>query len=428
MSVIAKIQAREILDSRGNPTIEVDVYTDSGHIGRASVPSGASTGAHEAVELRDGDKKRYGGKGVLKAVANVNGALNDELLGAYVGDQALIDRVMISLDGTPNKANLGANAILGVSLAVAKVAASEAGLPLYRYVGGTNACTLPVPMMNILNGGAHADNKVDVQEFMVMPVGASTFAEGLRMGAEIFHALKGVLKAKKLSTNVGDEGGFAPDLKSNEDALKLVVQAIEKAGYKPGDDIMIAIDAASTEFYDAKKQRYVLESTGDSLTADDMIAMWKDWSTRYPIMSIEDGMAEDDDAGWKKLTKALGHKIQLVGDDNFVTNTKRLAKGIKDGIANSILVKVNQIGTLTETLEAVEMAQRAGYTAVMSHRSGETEDNTIADLAVATNCGMIKTGSASRSDRIAKYNQLLRIEEQLSKSARYPGKSLKYVG
>ena len=428
MSVIAKIQAREILDSRGNPTIEVDVYTDSGHIGRASVPSGASTGAHEAVELRDGDKKRYGGKGVLKAVANVNGALNDELLGAYVGDQALIDRVMISLDGTPNKANLGANAILGVSLAVAKVAASEAGLPLYRYVGGTNACTLPVPMMNILNGGAHGDNKVDVQEFMVMPVGAKTFAEGLRMGAEIFHALKGVLKAKKLSTNVGDEGGFAPDLKSNEDALKLVMQAIEKAGYKPGDDIMIAIDAASTEFYDAKKQRYVLESTGDSLTADDMIAMWKDWSTRYPIMSIEDGMAEDDDAGWKKLTKALGHKIQLVGDDNFVTNTKRLAKGIKDGIANSILVKVNQIGTLTETLEAVEMAQRAGYTAVMSHRSGETEDNTIADLAVATNCGMIKTGSASRSDRIAKYNQLLRIEEQLSKSARYPGKSLKYVG
>ncbi|MBK9598705.1 MAG: phosphopyruvate hydratase [Flavobacteriales bacterium] len=428
MSVIAKIQAREILDSRGNPTIEVDVFTDSGHIGRAAVPSGASTGAHEAVELRDGDKKRYGGKGVLKAVANVNGALNDELLGAYVGDQALIDRVMISLDGTPNKANLGANAILGVSLAVAKVAASEAGLPLYRYVGGTNACTLPVPMMNILNGGAHGDNKVDVQEFMVMPVGAKTFAEGLRMGAEIFHALKGVLKAKKLSTNVGDEGGFAPDLKSNEDALKLVMQAIEKAGYKPGDDIMIAIDAASTEFYDAKKQRYVLESTGDSLTADDMIAMWKDWSTRYPIMSIEDGMAEDDDAGWKKLTKALGHKIQLVGDDNFVTNTKRLAKGIKDGIANSILVKVNQIGTLTETLEAVEMAQRAGYTAVMSHRSGETEDSTIADLAVATNCGMIKTGSASRSDRIAKYNQLLRIEEQLSKSARYPGKSLKYVG
>ncbi len=427
MSVIAKIQAREILDSRGNPTIEVDVFTDSGHIGRAAVPSGASTGAHEAVELRDGDKKRYGGKGVLKAVANVNGALNDELVGAFVGDQSVIDRVMINLDGTPNKANLGANAILGVSLAVAKVAASEAGLPLYRYVGGTNACTLPVPMMNILNGGAHGDNKVDIQEFMVMPVGAKTFAEGLRMGAEIFHALKGVLKAKKLSTNVGDEGGFAPDLKSNEDALKLVMQAIEKAGYKPGDDVMIAIDAASTEFYDAKKKRYVLESTGDSLTADDMITMWKDWSKRYPIMSIEDGMAEDDDAGWKKLTSELGQKIQLVGDDNFVTNTKRLAKGIKDGIANSILVKVNQIGTLTETLEAVEMAHRAGYTAVMSHRSGETEDNTIADLAVATNCGMIKTGSASRSDRISKYNQLLRIEEQLGKSARYPGKSLKYV-
>jgi enolase len=428
MSVIAKIQAREILDSRGNPTIEVDVYTDSGHIGRAAVPSGASTGAHEAAELRDGDKKRYGGKGVLKAVANVNGALNDELLGAYVGDQALIDRVMISLDGTPNKSNLGANAILGVSLAVAKVAASEAGLPLYRYVGGTNACTLPVPMMNILNGGAHGDNKVDVQEFMVMPVGAKSFAEGLRMGTEVFHALKAVLKAKKLSTNVGDEGGFAPDLKSNEDALKLVMQAIEKAGYKPGDDIMIALDAASTEFYDANTQRYVLESTGDSLTGDDMIAMWKDWSKRYPIMSIEDGMAEDDWDGWKKLTKALGDKVQLVGDDLFVTNTTRLGKGINEGIANSILIKVNQIGTLTETLEAVEMAHKAGYTAVMSHRSGETEDSTIADLAVAVNCGMIKTGSASRSDRVAKYNQLLRIEEQLGRSARYPGRNLKYVG
>ncbi|MGB3527025.1 MAG: phosphopyruvate hydratase [Flavobacteriales bacterium] len=428
MSVIAKIQAREILDSRGNPTIEVDVYTDSGHIGRAAVPSGASTGAHEAAELRDGDKKRYGGKGVQKAVANVNGALNDELQGAYVGDQALIDRVMISLDGTPNKSNLGANAILGVSLAVAKAAASEAGLPLYRYVGGTNACVLPVPMMNILNGGAHADNKVDIQEFMVMPVGASTFAEGLRMGTEVFHALKDVLKAKKLSTNVGDEGGFAPDLKSNEDALKLVMQAIEKAGYKPGDDIMIALDAASTEFYNAEKQRYILESTGDSLTGDDMIAMWKDWSKRYPIMSIEDGMAEDDWDGWKKLTKSIGDHIQLVGDDLFVTNTERLGRGVKEGIANSILVKVNQIGTLTETLEAVEMAHRAGFTSVMSHRSGETEDSTIADLAVATNCGMIKTGSASRSDRIAKYNQLLRIEEQLGKSARYPGRSLKYVG
>jgi enolase len=427
MSIIAKIQAREILDSRGNPTLEVDVYTDSGHMGRAAVPSGASTGAHEAAELRDGDKKRYLGKGVLKAVSNVNGALNDELVGAYVGDQAMIDRVMIALDGTPNKSNLGANAILGVSLAVAKAAASEAGLPLYRYVGGTNACTLPVPMMNILNGGAHADNKVDVQEFMVMPIGASTFAEGLRMGTEVFHALKGVLKAKKLSTNVGDEGGFAPDLKSNEDALKLVMQAIEKAGYRPGEDIMIALDAASTEFYDAKKKRYVLESTGDSLTGDDMIAMWKDWSKRYPILSIEDGMDEDDWAGWKKLTNTIGDKVQLVGDDLFVTNTTRLARGIKEGIANSILVKVNQIGTLTETLEAVEMAHKAGYTAVMSHRSGETEDSTIADLAVATNCGMIKTGSASRSDRIAKYNQLLRIEEQLGKSARYPGRSLKYV-
>lgn len=428
MSVIAKIQAREILDSRGNPTVEVEVFTDGGRIGRAAVPSGASTGAHEAVELRDGDKHRYLGKGVLKAVANVNGPLNDELSGVFVGDQAAIDRQMLALDGTANKGNLGANAILGVSLAVAKVAASEAGLPLYRYVGGTNAYTLPVPMMNILNGGAHADNKVDIQEFMVMPVGAESFAEGLRMGTEVFHALKGVLKAKKLGTNVGDEGGFAPDLKSNEDALKLVMQAIEKAGYKPGDDIMIALDAASTEFYQADKKRYVLESTGDSLTSEDMVALWQDWSKRYPIMSIEDGMAEDDWEGWKKLTKAMGAKVQLVGDDLFVTNTQRLAQGISKQIANSILVKVNQIGTLTETLEAVEMAHRAGYTAVMSHRSGETEDTTIADLAVATNCGMIKTGSASRSDRIAKYNQLLRIEEQLGNSARYPGRSLKYVG
>lgn len=428
MSIIAKIQAREILDSRGNPTIEVEVFTDNGRIGRAAVPSGASTGAHEAVELRDGDMKRYAGKGVLKAVANVNGALNDELSGVFVGDQAAIDRQMIALDGTANKGNLGANAILGVSLAVAKVAASEAGLPLFRYVGGINACTLPVPMMNILNGGAHADNKVDIQEFMVMPVGAPSFSEGLRMGTEVFHALKGVLKAQKLSTNVGDEGGFAPDLKSNEDALKLVMQAIEKAGYRPGDDVVIALDAASTEFYDAKKERYVLESTGDSLGADDMVALWQDWSKRYPIVSIEDGMAEDDWNGWKKLTKAIGGKVQLVGDDLFVTNTSRLADGIEKNIANSILVKVNQIGTLTETIEAVEMAHRAGYTTVMSHRSGETEDTTIADLAVAMNCGMIKTGSASRSDRIAKYNQLLRIEEQLGDSARWPGKGLKYVG
>ncbi len=428
MSLIAKIQAREILDSRGNPTIEVDVFTDGGHVGRAAVPSGASTGAHEAVELRDGDKKRYLGKGVMKAVEHVNETLNNELHGAMVSEQALIDRAMIGLDGTKNKNNLGANAILGVSLAVAKAAASEAGLPLYRYVGGANASTLPVPMMNIVNGGAHGDNKVDIQEFMIMPVGAETFAQGLRMGAETFHHLKAVLKAKGLSTNVGDEGGFAPDLKSNEDALKLVMQAIEKAGYKPGEDIVIALDCASTEFYDAKKKRYVLESTGDSLTSDEMVAMWKGWCKKYPIVSIEDGMSEDDWDGWRKLTVALGDKVQLVGDDLFVTNTDRLSQGIEKGIANSILVKVNQIGTLTETLEAVDMAHRNSYTAVMSHRSGETEDSTIADLAVATNCGMIKTGSASRSDRIAKYNQLLRIEEQLGKSARYPGRDLRYVG
>jgi enolase len=427
MSLIAKIQAREVLDSRGNPTIEVDVWTESGHMGRAAVPSGASTGAHEAVELRDGEKKRYLGKGVRKAVENVNNTLNNELHGALVTEQSMIDKAMIALDGTPNKGNLGANAILGVSLAVAKAAASEAGLPLYRYVGGVNASTLPVPLMNILNGGAHADNKVDVQEFMIMPVGARHFAEGLRMGAEVFHALKAVLKKKGLSTNVGDEGGFAPDLASNEDALKLVMQAIEAAGYKPGQDIVLALDCASTEFYDVKKKRYKLESTGDVLTSDEMVAMWADWAKRYPIVSIEDGMAEDDWAGWKKLTETLGAKVQLVGDDLFVTNTERLAQGIDNGIANSILVKVNQIGTLTETIEAVEMAHRAGYTSIMSHRSGETEDSTIADLAVALNCGMIKTGSASRSDRIAKYNQLLRIEEQLGHAARYPGRSLRYV-
>ncbi|WKZ66189.1 MAG: phosphopyruvate hydratase [Flavobacteriales bacterium] len=428
MSLIAKIQAREILDSRGNPTIEVDVWTDAGHMGRAAVPSGASTGAHEASELRDGDKKRYLGKGVRKAVENVNGTLNNELHGALVTDQAMIDQAMIALDGTPNKGNLGANAILGVSLAVAKAAASEAGLPLYRYVGGVNASLLPVPLMNILNGGAHADNKVDVQEFMIMPVGAKHFAEGLRMGAEVFHALKGVLKKKGLSTNVGDEGGFAPDLPSNEDALKLVMQAIEHAGFKPGEDIVLALDCASTEFYDAKKKRYTLESTGDSLSSAEMAAMWADWAKRYPIVSIEDGMAEDDWAGWKSLTEAIGDRVQLVGDDLFVTNTKRLSEGMDKGIANSILVKVNQIGTLTETIEAVEMAHRGGYTSIMSHRSGETEDSTIADLAVALNCGMIKTGSASRSDRIAKYNQLIRIEEQLGTAARYPGRGLRYVG
>jgi len=428
MSLIAKIQAREILDSRGNPTIEVDVWTDSGHMGRAAVPSGASTGAHEAAELRDGDRKRYLGKGVQKAVENVNNTLNAELNGALVTDQAMIDKALIALDGTRNKSNLGANAILGVSLAVAKAAASEAGLPLYRYVGGVNANTLPVPLMNILNGGAHADNKVDVQEFMIMPVGAKHFADGLRMGAEVFHALKAVLKKKGLSTNVGDEGGFAPDLPSNEEALKLVMQAIEQAGYKPGDDIVLALDCASTEFYDAKKKRYTLESTGDSLTSPEMVAMWADWAKRYPIVSIEDGMSEDDWDGWKLLTDTIGGKVQLVGDDLFVTNTQRLSEGIAKDTANSILVKVNQIGTLTETIEAVDMAHRAGYTSIMSHRSGETEDNTIADLAVALNCGMIKTGSASRSDRIAKYNQLLRIEEQLGPAARYPGKGLRYVG
>lgn len=427
MSLIAKIHAREILDSRGNPTIEVDVWTDSGHFGRAAVPSGASTGAHEASELRDGDAKRYLGKGVTKAVENVNNSLNNELSGVLVTEQALIDRALISLDGTPNKSNLGANAILGVSLAVAKAAASASNMPLYRYVGGVNACTLPVPLMNILNGGAHADNKVDVQEFMIMPVGAKHFADGLRMGAEVFHQLKAVLKKKGLSTNVGDEGGFAPDLASNEDALKLVMQAIEQAGYKPGEDIVLALDCASTEFYDAKKGRYTLESTGDSLTSDEMVTMWTDWTKRYPIVSIEDGMSEDDWDGWKKLTDSVGDKVQLVGDDLFVTNTKRLNEGIEKGIANSILVKVNQIGTLTETIEAVEMAHRAGFTSVMSHRSGETEDSTIADLAVALNCGMIKTGSASRSDRIAKYNQLLRIEEQLGAAGRYPGRSLRYI-
>ena len=427
MSLIEKIQAREILDSRGNPTIEVEVWTDSGHMGRAAVPSGASTGAHEAVELRDGDKKRFLGKGVLKAVDHVNSTINEELQGGLVTDQTLIDNVLISLDGTPNKSNFGANAILGVSLAVAKAAADLLELPLYRYVGGVNANTLPVPLMNILNGGAHADNKVDVQEFMIMPVGAEDFAEGLRMGTEVFHNLKAVLKKRGLSTNVGDEGGFAPDLKSNEDALKLVMEAIEKAGYTPGKDVVLALDCASTEFYNSKKKRYTLESTGKDLSSDDLVAMWVDWAKRYPIVSIEDGMAEDDWKGWKMLTDEIGDRVQLVGDDLFVTSTQRLRQGIDQGIANSILVKVNQIGTLTETIEAVEMAHRAGYTSIMSHRSGETEDNTIADLAVALNCGMIKTGSASRSDRIAKYNQLLRIEEELDAIAKYPGRSLRYV-
>ncbi len=423
MSYIAKIHARQILDSRGNPTIEVDVYTETGQLGRAAVPSGASTGAHEAVELRDGDQGVYLGKGVMRAVQNVNNILNEELHGAYVFEQQMIDRAMLSIDGTENKSNLGANAILGVSLAVAKAAALEAGLPLFRYLGGPNASTLPVPMMNILNGGSHADNKIDVQEFMVMPVGASSFSEGLRMGTEIFHHLKSVLQAQGMSTNVGDEGGFAPNLGSNEEAVQVVLQAIEKAGYRPGEDVVLALDAAASEFYDKEKSQYVFESTGDVLTADEMVNYWKDWTSKYPIVSIEDGLHEDDWDGWKKLTAQLGHKVQLVGDDLFVTNSKRLQRGIDEESANSILIKVNQIGTLTETIEAVQLATRNAFTSVMSHRSGETEDYTIADLAVALHTGQIKTGSASRSDRVAKYNQLLRIEEQLGKMAHYPGAS-----
>ena len=420
MSYIGRIQARQILDSRGNPTVEVDVITESGVLGRAAVPSGASTGIHEAVELRDGDKGKYLGKGVLKAVNNINTTLNDELKGAYIYDQNLIDQAMIGIDGTDNKGTLGANAILGVSLAVAKAAAESLGQPLYRYIGGVSANTLPIPMMNIINGGSHADNKIDVQEFMVMPAGATSFSESLRMGTEIFHHLKSVLHSKGMSTNVGDEGGFAPNLGSNEDAITCILQAIEKAGYRPGEDVYLALDAASSEFYNEEKARYVLESTGDELTSSEMVSYWKDWANKYPIVSIEDGLAEDDWDGWKELTVALGDKIQLVGDDLFVTNTERLSRGIEGGIANSILVKVNQIGTLTETVDAVNLAHRNLYTSVMSHRSGETEDSTIADLAVALNTGQIKTGSASRSDRIAKYNQLLRIEEELGSRAVYP--------
>jgi enolase len=427
MSSIAKVQARQILDSRGNPTIEVEVITDQGVLGRAAVPSGASTGIHEAAELRDLDKSLYLGKGVLKAVQNVNETLNDNIVGASVFEQNLIDRAMIGIDGTDNKAVLGANAILGVSLAVAHAAAQTVGLSLFRYVGGVNANTLPIPMMNIVNGGAHGDNKVDVQEFMIMPVGAETFSDALRMGAETFHHLKAVLKKQGLSTNVGDEGGFAPNLASNEDALKLVMQAIEAAGYKPGVDICIALDCASTEFYNAETKMYHLESTGDTLTSSQMVDMWADWAARYPIVSIEDGCAEDDWEGWKMMSEKMGSTIQLVGDDLFVTNVNRLSRGIAEGVANSILVKVNQIGTLTETIDAVNMAHRAGYTSVMSHRSGETEDTTIADLAVALNTGQIKTGSASRSDRIAKYNQLLRIEEELGKMAYFPGKNFPYM-
>jgi enolase len=427
MSNIGKIHARQILDSRGNPTIEVEVYTTDGHIGRAAVPSGASTGVHEAVELRDLDKGIYLGKGVSKAVQNVNTTLNDELNGASIFDQAVIDQVMIALDGTENKAILGANAILGVSLACARAAAESLGMPLYRYVGGIGSNTLPIPLMNIINGGAHADNKVDVQEFMIMPVGADTFSDALRMGVETFHHLKAVLKKKGLAINVGDEGGFAPNLKSNEEALELVMQAIEAAGYKPGQDICIALDCASTEFYNADKKKYILESTGEEMTSAEMVAYWKTWCDKYPIVSVEDGCAEDDWDGWKLMTETLGDKVQLVGDDLFVTNVSRLARGINEGIANSILVKVNQIGTLSETIDAVQMATKFAYSSVMSHRSGETEDTTIADLAVALNCGQIKTGSASRSDRIAKYNQLLRIEEQLGKTGIYPGKAFPYL-
>ncbi|RJF84094.1 phosphopyruvate hydratase [Azospirillum cavernae] len=422
MSAITEIHAREILDSRGNPTVEVDVSLESGAFGRAAVPSGASTGAHEAVELRDGDKSRYGGKGVLKAVEAVNGDLYDALAGLEASDQRAIDLAMLEVDGTANKSRLGANAILGVSLAVAKASAEEAGLPLYRYVGGAFASLLPVPMMNIINGGAHADNPIDIQEFMIMPVGAESCADAIRMGAEIFQSLKKKLKDAGHNTNVGDEGGFAPNLGSTDDALGFVMKAIEAAGYKPGDDVMLALDAASTEFF--KNGKYELAGEGKSLTPDQMVSYWTDLVGRYPIISIEDGMSEDDWDGWKALTEAIGKKIQLVGDDLFVTNPLRLADGIKKGTANSILVKVNQIGTLSETLEAVDMAHKAGYTAVLSHRSGETEDSTIADLAVATNCGQIKTGSLSRSDRLAKYNQLIRIEEQLGVAARFAGRSI----
>lgn len=428
MSYINSIVARQILDSRGNPTIEVDVITENGILGRAAVPSGASTGSHEAVELRDNDKKTYMGKGVLKAVNNVNGVIRENLKGAYIFDQSAIDKALITLDGTKNKANLGANAILGVSLAVAKAAAEECRQPLYRYIGGINANTLPIPLMNILNGGAHADNGIDFQEFMIMPIGAESFSEALQMGTEVFHHLKAVLKAQKMSTNVGDEGGFAPDFKNNEDAIKAVMQAIDKAGYKAGKDIYIAIDAAASEFYLADEKVYHFKkSTGDKLTASQMVDYWAGWRKKYPILSIEDGCAEDDWNGWKLLTEKIGSTTQLVGDDLFVTNVDFLSKGIEKGVANSILVKVNQIGTLTETANAVQLAHTNSYTSVMSHRSGETEDTTIADLSVAFNCGQIKTGSASRTDRIAKYNQLLRIEEQLGGTARFIGDSFKFL-
>jgi enolase len=421
MSNIKEIFARQILDSRGNPTVEVDLITEQGMLGRAAVPSGASTGIHEAVELRDADKKTYQGKGVLKAVANVNTTIAAKLKGFDVSNQVGLDDILIALDGTPNKSKLGANAMLAVSLAASKAAAKEAGLPLFRYIGGTNAVTLPIPMMNILNGGAHADNKIDFQEFMVMPVGAASFSEGLRWGVDIFHTLKSVLKKKGFSTNVGDEGGFAPNIQSNEEAIETVLEAISAAGYKTGSQIAIAMDAANSELWDAKKKKYVFhKSSGKELSSDQLVKFWEGWVKKYPIISIEDGMAEDDWAGWKKITEVLGDKVQLVGDDLFVTNVERLQKGIDSKTANALLVKVNQIGTLTETINAVTMAQHHNYNTIMSHRSGETEDTTIADLAVALNCGQIKTGSASRTDRIAKYNQLLRIEEKLGKNAFYP--------
>lgn len=427
MGQIAGIHARQILDSRGNPTVEVEVMTSDGIIGRAAVPSGASTGIHEAVELRDGDKSYYLGKGVTKAVENVTTVINDELQGYYVDDQSAIDKALIDLDGTENKSNLGANAILGVSLAAARAASIEYGMSLYRYLGGVNANTLPIPMMNILNGGQHADNKIDIQEFMIMPVGADKFSDALRMGAEVFHNLKSVLKSKGHSTNVGDEGGFAPNLASNEEAIEVVLEAIKKAGYKAGKDIYIALDPAASAFYNKEKKIYHFESTNQDFTSSEMVNYWKSWVEKYPILSIEDGMDEDDWNGWKELTKAIGHKVQIVGDDLFVTNVKRLERGIKEKSANSILIKVNQIGTLTETINAVNMASLNSFTSVISHRSGETEDTTIADLAVALNTGLIKTGSASRSDRIAKYNQLLRIEGTLGSSAKYLGRDFKFL-
>lgn len=425
MSIILDIVAREILDSRGNPTVEVEVITENNIVGRAAVPSGASTGKYEAVELRDGEKDRYLGKGVRKAVMNVEEKLSEVLIGESVLDQRHLDELMIEMDGTPNKSVMGANAILGASLAIAKAAAEELEQPLYRYIGGVNAHVMPVPMMNILNGGSHADNSIDFQEFMIMPLGAETFSESLRMGVETFHHLKKVLKSKGYSTNVGDEGGFAPNIKSNHEAVEIVLQSIEAAGYRPGEDIFIAMDAAASEFYNAEEKVYHFhKSGGEKLSSDDMVGYWADWVKKYPIVSIEDGLDEDDWSAWAKLTAAIGDKCQLVGDDLFVTNTTRLSRGIAESSANSILIKVNQIGSLSETIDAVSLATRNGMTSVMSHRSGETEDTTIADLAVALNCGQIKTGSASRSDRIAKYNQLIRIEEELGDSAFFPGKSL----